>query len=248
MHDHLKTVIITGGNKGIGESITRRFAEQNFKVFVGSRTKPNFEHNNVIHIQTDVRIENDLNNLVEQAILSTGRLDVFINNAGYSEWRPLSEITNEFLDDIISTNLKGAFWGCKAAIKYMRSGGSIINISSIAGKRGSSNNSAYVATKFGMNGLTQSLSKELGPNGIRVNGICPVLIHTDGLDQALKSQHSPAGSDPIKFIENFAKANSALLRLPDGNDVADMCIFLSSDQSKSITGQNINVDCGVFPQ
>jgi 3-oxoacyl-[acyl-carrier protein] reductase/meso-butanediol dehydrogenase/(S,S)-butanediol dehydrogenase/diacetyl reductase len=185
---------------------------------------------------------------VDAAIEKTGTLDVYINNAGFSEWRPIAEINEKFLDDLIGTNLKGAFWGCKAASNAMQDGGCIINISSIAGKRGSSNNSAYCASKFGMNGLTQALAKELGPRGIRVNALCPVLVPTDGLLEALKSPFSPAKGDPKGFIKNFTTANAALGRLPTGAEIAAMSLFLTSDAASAMTGQCINVDCGVFPQ
>ena len=127
-------------------------------------------------------------------------------------------------------------------------GGSIVNISSIAGKRGSANNATYCATKFGMNGLTQSLAKELGPRGIRVNSLCPVLIKTAGLMGALASSHSPAKGDPEDFLNAFKKANSATGALPNGHDVGSISVFLSSSENSAITGQCINVDCGVFPQ
>jgi len=175
-------------------------------------------------------------------------LDVFINNAGYSEWRPIEKIDDAFLDDIIATNLKGVFWGCKAAVAHMTPGGCIVNVSSIASKRGSANNSAYVATKFAMNGLTQSLAKEFGAMGIRVNGVCPVLVPTEGLLKALDSPDSPAKGDGITFMKNFAENNSALGRLPSAEEVASTCLFLASDAASAITAQNFNVDCGVFPQ
>lgn len=265
MHDHLvslcadqavnsmtqKTVVITGGNRGIGLSITEAFAEANFNVFVGARQDAGLQAkfgNKVTFVPTDVRDERAHQGLVARALEATGRLDVFINNAGYSEWRPIARIDDAFLDDIIATNLKGAFWGCKAAIAAMKDGGSIINISSIASKRGSANNSAYVATKFAMNGLTQSLAKEVGPRGIRVNGVCPVLIPTEGLLEALKSVDSPAKGDGAAFIAKFAVDNAALQRLPTGAEVAATCLFLASDAASAITAQNINVDCGVFPQ
>ena len=130
----------------------------------------------------------------------------------------------------------------------MKEGASIINISSIAGKRGSANNSAYCSSKFGVNGLTQSLAKELGPRGIRVNALCPVLIKTEGLSEALLEKYSPAKLDPDKFISDFARDNAALKRLPTGKEVGDMAVFLASDNASAITGQCINVDCGVFPQ
>jgi 3-oxoacyl-[acyl-carrier protein] reductase/meso-butanediol dehydrogenase/(S,S)-butanediol dehydrogenase/diacetyl reductase len=149
---------------------------------------------------------------------------------------------------MIGTNLKGAFWGCKAAVSAMTDKGSIINISSIAGKRGSANNSLYCASKFGMNGLTQALAKEVGPRGIRVNAVCPVLIPTEGLIDALKSPYGPAKGDPEAFISKFAMENAALKRLPSGAEVAAMCVFLASEAASAISGQCINVDCGVFTQ
>jgi NAD(P)-dependent dehydrogenase (short-subunit alcohol dehydrogenase family) len=246
-----KTVVITGGNRGIGLSITEAFLNAGYAVFVGARAEAGLAKRfgeKVVFVPTDVRLEAAHRHLVKTAFDATGRLDAFVNNAGYSEWRPLSEIDEAFLDDIIATNLKGAFWGCKAAVAAMCEGGSIVNISSIASKRGSANNSAYVATKFAMNGLTQSLAKEVGPRGIRVNGICPVLIPTDGLMEALKSPYGPANGDGLGFIAKFAVDQAALKRLPTGPEVAAMCVFLASDVASAVTAQNINVDCGVFPQ
>jgi len=246
-----KTVVITGGNRGIGLSITTAFVDAGYAVFVGARQENGLASrfgDKVVFVPTDVRDQAAHVKLVKAAVDATGRLDAFVNNAGYSEWRPISEIDDAFLDDIIATNLKGAFWGCKVAVAAMGEGGSIVNISSIASKRGSANNSAYVATKFAMNGLTQSLAKEVGPRGIRVNGVCPVLIPTDGLLEALKSPHGPAKGDGAGFIAKFALDNAALKRLPTGPDVAAMCLFLASDAASAVTAQNINVDCGVFPQ
>lgn len=246
-----KSVVITGGNRGIGFSITEAFIEAGYYVVVGARQELGLSDkfgDNVNFIQIDVRDENSHIKLVEAAIAKTGKLDVYVNNAGFSEWRPIENIDNGFLDDILATNLKGAFWGCKAAASVMQKGANIINISSIAGKRGSSNNSAYVASKFGMNGLTQSLAKELGPKGIRVNALCPVLVPTDGLIEALKDPLSPAKGLPEEFILNFTKANAALDRLPKSEEIASMCLLLVSDSASAVTGQCINVDCGVFPQ
>lgn len=246
-----KSVVITGGNRGIGLNITEGYINAGYFVVVGARQELGLGSrfgDKVKFVSTDVRDESAHRRLVDAAIEKTGSLDVYINNAGFSEWRPIADIDEKFLDDLISTNLKGAFWGCKAASSAMQDGGCIINISSIAGKRGSSNNSAYCASKFGMNGLTQSLAKELGPRGIRVNALCPVLIPTDGLLEALKSPSSPAKGDPASFIANFTAGNAALGRLPTGAEIAAMSLFLTSTAASAITGQCINVDCGVFPQ
>lgn len=246
-----KIAVVTGGNRGIGLGITKSFIEAGYIVLVGARQDRQLEvefGDKVIFVPTDVRQEHSHHDLVGLAIKKFGRLDVYINNAGYSFWKPISEIDDAFLGDLLDTNLKGAFWGCKAAASVMQSNASIINVSSLAGKRGSSNNSAYVASKFGMNGLTQSLAKELGPRNIRVNAVCPVLIATEGLNEALDMKYAPGKGDPAGFIANFTKSNAALLRMPTALEVGQMCVFLASENASAITGQCINVDCGVLPQ
>jgi len=246
-----RSVVITGGNRGIGLDLTKAFASSGYTVIVGARryTDALKELKGAItFVECDVRDQAAHNHLVKVALEKVGQLHCYINNAGYSVWKPIAEINDIFLDDILATNLKGVFWGCKAAAAKMLTDGCIINISSLAGKRGSLNNSAYCASKFGVNGLTQALAKELGPKGIRVNAVCPVLIPTEGLIEALRGPHAPGGASPEVFISNFAVANAALQRLPSGEEVASMCLYLASNGASAVTGQCINVDCGVFPQ
>ena len=250
--DIKQTVIITGGTKGIGAAISRKFCEQGAHVLIAAR------HDNGLaeglgerarFQQADVRNLSDHQALVQTALRWTGRLDVYINCAGFSEWRPLNEADEAFWTRVIDTNLKGTFWGCKAAAERMDKGGCIINISSLAGKRGTANNSVYCAAKFGVNGLTQALAKELGPRGIRVNAVCTVYVYTDGLVEALSGEKSPSqGRDIDSFLTKFATENSALGCLPTPEEVAQACIFLASPKASAITGQCINVDCGVMTQ
>ncbi len=126
---------------------------------------------------------------------------------------------------------------------------SSVNVSSLAGKRGSANNAAYCAAKFGVNGLTQALAKELGAAGIRVNAVCPVYVETDGLAEALAEPNSPAGGGEVdEYLAGFAHDNAALGRLPTAGEVAELCWYLASAPAAAVTGQCINVDCGVLPQ
>ena len=252
MYDNIKrTIIITGGNKGIGLAITKKYLKENCKVFVGARSKILYDGPNKKNLYfVKINAENYQSHLklAKIAKKKTKRLDLYINNVGLSEWRPIGLITNEFLNKMLSINLKSVFWGVKAATAIGKNNLSIINISSIAGKRGSSNNSAYCASKFAVNGVTQSLAKELGKKNIRVNAICPVLIKTEGLVKALNHKFSPAKKNINKFFKEFSNQNSATGTLPTAEDVASMCYYLSKKESSSITGQCINIDCGVFPQ
>ena len=246
-----RSVVITGGNRGIGRAITSEFVKAGYHVIVGARKSENIESidpDRVSFFAMDVRDEDVHIALAEKAISIAGNLDVWVNNAGISSWRPITAIDEKFFDELMNINLKGAFWGCKAAAQNMPNGGAIINISSIAGKRGSANNAMYCATKFGVNGLTQSLCKELGPSNIRVNALCPVLIETNGLAEALAEEYAPGVNGTSEFLSNFRIVNAALGRLPTGEDVANMAVFLASDAANGITGQCINIDCGVFPQ
>lgn len=247
-----KTVIITGGNRGIGAAIARSFYAAGYNVMIGARTGSGSAKalgRKARYHAADVRNESDHRLLVDRAVDWTGRLDAYINCAGFSEWRPASEVDGDFWDKMIDTNLKGTFWGCKAAADGLAKGGCIINISSLAGKRGSANNSVYCASKFGVNGITQALAKELGPRGIRVNAVCPVYVETAGVLEALKSSRAPSrGRDVRGYLARFASENAALKRLPTGADVGNACLFLASEAASAITGQCVNVDCGVLPQ
>ena len=242
------SVIITGGNKGIGLEIAEKFLKKNFIVVVGGRTKINLKNKNLFFIQCDLTKYSSHEKLAKVAMSKSNYLAGYINNIGISEWRSIEKINEKFLNHMIKINLKSYFWGCKVAKKYMKKFGSIVNISSIAGKRGSKNNSVYCATKFGINGLTQSLAKEFGPKNIRVNAICPVLIKTSGLIRALKKKESPAYKNVNFFLRKFKIDNVALNDFPTGSDVGELSVFLVSDLSRSITGQCINLDSGVFPQ
>jgi len=247
----LRTVVITGGSKGIGWEIAQTFARDGYKVISGSRTIrediPSDISKNIKQLVVDVKNREDHLRLVEAAIEWGDKLDCYINNAGFSEWRSINAIDDNFLTNIFETNLFGYFWGSQAATTALREGGSILNISSLAAKRGTLNNSAYSASKFGVTGLTQSLSKELGPKGIRVNAVCPVLIETPGLMTALDAKYSPVDKNISSFLENFAQNQSALGRLPTASEVTQLCLFLASEKASGITGQSINIDCGVLP-
>lgn len=230
-------VAITGGGRGIGLAIAELFAERGAKVAVFGRK------------QGDVRDRVSLLSFVESTRRKFGGLDVFVNCAGVSRWRALSDIEEDFMAEIYETNVLGTLWGCSAAASAMKKGGAIVNVSSLAGKRGSANNTAYCASKFAVNGITQSLAKELGPKGIRVNAVCPVYVTTESILESLKDPAAPPKGKSVKaYLADFTKTQTALGRLPTEREVAEAVYFLSSPAASAITGQCINVDCGVLPQ
>ena len=244
----MRIAIISGGSRGIGEEISKTFMESGYKVIIGSRSEPKFKlTNGSVWVRMDARTEHGHEDLFREAKKESGIIETYINNVGYSEWRSIENVDQTFIDQMFSTNLFSTIYGCKVAAENLSAGGSIINISSIAGKRGTKNNSVYCATKFGVNGVTQALAKELGKKNIRVNAICPVMIDTPGLREALGKQDSPSITSQGDFLKNFISAQASLNYLPTEKDVANLCLFLSSDGAHSITGQCINLDAGVLP-
>lgn len=248
----IRTVAITGGTKGIGAGISRAFHAAGWNVLIGARNdnglaadlgeRARFE-------PLDVREPTALEAFAETAVAWSGRLDAWVNCAGFSAWRPVEDIDAAFWSDMVAINLTGTFFGCKTAAARLPDGGSIINVSSLAGKRGSANNTAYCASKFGVNGITQALAKELGARGIRVNAVCPVYVPTEGVLRALADPRSPAGGQDVeRYLADFTAGQTALKRLPTSGEVGAMCVFLASDAASAVTGQCINVDCGVLPQ
>ncbi len=247
-----RTVVITGGGKGIGAEIARVFHQAGFHVVIGSRSDSGLDADlgsRTLFHPIDVCQPQQLRGLMQVALAWSGRLDVVINNAGYSQWRPAAQVDEAFWQRMIDTNLKGVFFSCQAAGEVLPAGGCIVNVSSLASKRGSANNSVYCASKFGVNGITQALAKEWGKRGLRVNAVCPVYVRTTGLLEALMEKDAPpAGKEVETYLQDFAAGNAALGRLPTGAEVGQVCLFLASPAAAAITGQCLNVDCGVMPQ
>lgn len=245
----MKEIIVSGGSKGIGSAIVNKYLSNQFKVIVLSRSRPKLKNTNLIWYKTDVTNEREVTYIMNIVLKKYQNIEILINNVGKSEWKPITKINKSFLDNMFYTNIYSCLFLTKKIVPYFRKRkfGNIINISSLAGKRGTANNSIYCATKFGMNGITQALSKELGCFNIRVNGVCPVLINTPGLSQAMNKNDSPLYNNK-NFYNKFIKEETALKKLPTAEDVSDLVFFLTCKESSSITGQSINVDCGVLPQ
>lgn len=245
-----RVVVVTGGTRGIGRAIAELFRGRGDAVAVSSRSpRDRSLPADILHEQADVRDRQAAHRFVGRVVERLGRLDVFVNCAGVSRWRAVEDIDEAFVRDVMETSVLGTLWSSAAAAGALASGGCIVNVSSLAGKRGSANNSVYCAGKFAVNGITQSLAKELGPRGIRVNAVCPVYVETEDILQALAEERSPAGGQPVAgYLKSFAATQTALGRLPTAAEVAEAVFFLASPAASAMTGQCVNVDCGTLPQ
>jgi 3-oxoacyl-[acyl-carrier protein] reductase len=185
-----KVVAITGASSGIGRGIAERFAKEGARVVLGARTPEKLEvaaraitaaGGQALALPVDVRKEEEIVAFVQGAVKQFGRLDVFVNNAGIGVWKRVEETSLAELHAVMRTNLYGTFLGCREAFKQMRaqgSGGTILNVSSMAGKDAWEGTAVYSASKFGIQGLTRALADEGRELGIRVSCICPGMVDT----------------------------------------------------------------------
>ena len=234
-----KTVLITGGSRGIGEAMVRAFANAGYKVaFIYNNSKEKAEQLakeiGVVAIKADISDFKQTESAIAIAAESLGQIDVLINNAGISQIKLFADITIEDWQRMIGVNLTGVFNATKAVIGDMisRKSGCIINISSMWGEVGASCEVHYSAAKAGVIGMTKALAKEMGLSGIRVNCITPGVIATE-----------MNGELDVETIESL-KEETPLGRIGTPEDVANTALFLASDASGFITGQIIGVNGG----
>ena len=245
----MRTVVVTGASAGIGLAIARRFLAEGDRVFTIARRDMATESALHTHLRADLSDWAAAETVRGQIAALAGGVDVLVNNVGKSEWRSIARIDEEFFNEMMALNVASYIAVTKALVPHIPAGGSIVNISSMAAKRGTKFNSMYCATKFAINGLTQAWAKEFGEQGIRVNALCPVLVRSEGLDAALLLPEAPAHTSGVEaFLADFTRGQTALGRLPTAEDVAGFCALVASPAAGALTGQCINVDCGVFPQ
>ena len=180
-------ILVTGASRGIGKAIAQNLAKNENKVIANYNKSEEEakllekEFENIEIYKADVSKREDVHNMIQDIIGKYGRIDVLINNAGISQEKMFSDVTDEDWNNMINTNLYSVFCTIQEVLPYMiaQKNGSIINISSIWGIVGASCESIYSVSKAGIDAITKSLAKELGPSGIRVNSIAPGIIDTD---------------------------------------------------------------------
>lgn len=255
-----KTIIVTGSGKqkGLGQGILQRFADEGATCVV-SDVRIDAEAEAVaaelrargatVHlIACDVSDPVQCNALVESAVAATGRLDIFVNNAGIGfMMKPLLDVDPADWATVIAVNLSGAFYCTQAAAKAMiaaGNGGRIINIASQAAKTGFPHLPAYVSSKHGMVGLTRATAVELGAHGITVNAVCPNHV-TTGLGAQQNEYFSKLlGFETVEaYLKNMA-AKNPMGRPGLPSDTAAACAWLASDDAFYVTGEALNVSGG----
>jgi sorbitol-6-phosphate 2-dehydrogenase len=185
--------------------------------------------------------------MVRKAVTGLGGLDILVNNAAVSRIVPFLEMSEQTWDDILDTNLKGAYLCAQEALRTMAAqrAGVIVNISSQSGKEGNSCYAAYCASKFGLIGLTQSLAREFAPLGIRVNAVCPGVCFTELWEEQLPDYARKRSLKPEEAKE-YLKQQVPLGRLATPEEVARVVAFLVSDEASYTTGQALNVTGGAI--
>lgn len=251
MGETKRCALITGGSRGIGRAIAVSMAAEGYDLVIGyagnsakadetrelcfKAATDNNKEIRVISVQADVSTQEGAKALVDAAMNEFGRIDVLVNNAGITRDGLLMRMSTEDFDDVISTNLKGAFLMTREVTRPMMKQryGRIINLSSIVGLHGNAGQVNYSASKAGLIGLTKSTAKELASRNITCNAIAPGFINTD-----MTKEMTDAAKEATFATIPMKKAGEPY-------DIANAAIFLASEKSSYITGQVLGVDGGM---
>lgn len=242
-----KVALVTGGSKGIGAAIAKRLATEGAVVFI-NYSRGSEDANRLVKeisdqggiafpIQANVRIEDEVNSLMQNIIEQSGRLDVLVNNAGVYATNSLEEFSDTEYDRHFNLNVKGLIYCCKAAVAVMpESGGSIVNISSSVTSFTPANSLIYTASKAAVDSITKTLANELGGRKIRVNAVNPGLVITEGVHDS-------------GFFDTGFKAHiesiTPLGRIGLPEDIAPAVAYLASFEAGWVTGESLIVGGGL---
>ena len=231
----MKTVLITGGSRGIGKAVAIKFAEKGNQIiinYVSEKTDTEKLKNelleagakDVLLIKADVSNSEDVKNMVKESIEKFEKIDILVNNAGITKDNLLMRMSEEEFDKVIQINLKGTYLVTKEVTKYMmkKRSGSIVNLASVVGVAGNAGQCNYAASKAGIIGFTKSIAKELASRNIRANAVAPGFIETD-MTNVLKEE-----------IKENINSQIPLRRMGSAKEVAELVYFLGEDASSYI--------------
>ena len=268
-----KVALVTGagGKNGIGRAIATRLAKEGADVAVNDITEHPYAADQTewqglpdvireieamgqraISVVADVSDAEQVREMVDETVAHFGKIDILVNNAGTIAGKdrvPVVDLAEEDWDRVQRVNVKGVFLCSQAVARHLiaqGTGGKIINMSSVTGKRGSARFAAYSASKFAVIGFTQSLACELAPYQVNVNAICPGLVETERFGH-LASVLMPQNLSADEQLAEYARRSEAAVpvgRLAEGEDVAKMAAFLASDEAAYLSGVSITVSGG----
>lgn len=254
-----KTVVITGGNRGIGYAMAERFAQEGANVAIASIEEQVHDaaaslrestNANILPVVCNVAQLAEVKSLYSTVNEAFNSIDISVQNAGIITIAKIQDLTEKEWDDTMEVNTKGVFLCCQEAIRYMRQsgqGGRLINTASGQARDGFIFTPHYAASKFGVMGMTQSLAKEVALDSITVNAICPGIITTDMWDYNDRVWGEMLGNyGPGELMAEWVENNIPMKRAGEGKDVAGLVAFLASEDATYITGQTINVDGGLI--
>ena len=238
-----KVVIVTGAGSGIGAATARRFAADGATVVLAGRTQEKLDRvaaglpaGKYLVRVTDVSQQADVEGLVADTVRQFGRLDVLVNNAGVAAEGKITESSVDDWKKVMSTDLDGVYYACRAAIpQLIITGGSIVNLGSVSGLGGDWATSIYNAAKGAVCNFTRALALDHGRDGIRINAVCPSLTRTDMTEDMYQNPELMA-----KFAERIPLGRGA-----EPEEVADVIAFLASHDARFVNGVNLPVDGGL---
>ena len=238
-------VLVTAGAAGIGQAISRTFVEHGARVHICDVDAASLEEcRDVTSTVADVAKLEDVDRLFGEVERTLGGLDVLVNNAGIAgPTARVEDIRPEDWDRCIAVDLNGMFYCTRKAMPMIKraGGGSIVNLSSAAGRHGFPQRSPYSAAKWGVVGFTKSLAVEAGPDKVRVNAILPGIVEGERIERVIAAKAKNLGVTEAAFREAFL-ATTSLRSTVTAQDIANMVLFLCTEPGKRITGQPIAVD------
>ena len=242
--------LITGAGSGIGQVMAQHFEKAGARIWICDADTNNLEQSLKENpdwngTPCDVSEENQVDQLFKEMSDSFGGLEILVNNAGIAgPTAPVEEIDPDEWRRSIGVNLNGAFYCTRLATPLLKNSpkASIINISSVAGRLGFARRLPYASTKWAMIGFTESLAKELGPSGIRVNALLPGIVEGPRIEGVFQARAESEGV-PYEEVRDRVLNNVSMKRMVSAGDVAEMAVFLCSEAGKNISGQSISV-CG----
>jgi 3alpha(or 20beta)-hydroxysteroid dehydrogenase len=245
-----KVAIVTGAAAGFGLAVSTRLTKEGARVVMVDRAGDALHERaaalaGAVPVVADVSREADVDSYVEHAVRHHGRVDLFFNNAGIEgRWAPMTELSVDEFDSVMAVNARGVFLGLRAVLRVMKPQGSgaIVNTASMAGIRGGPTNAPYVASKHAVVGLTRCAALEGAPYGIRVNGIAPGHIDTR-MARDLTVQLDPG--DPGGVYERVAASVPLGHRYGTADEVANLAVWLLSDQASYMSGSTHLIDAAV---